>query len=153
VVSTKVKDTKSPQRSTNEILYWKNKYRELEKEKFRLEEAQNNTIRQLEKECKEHDRLKNQLELMRVHFIHLAPKAVQLFEVEYKEMAANDPRLSEMSTVDHNRRKSAPTDPSSMSVSKRNERNRSSTESLTKKKVTFKPKSPERYSSLKIKQN
>jgi hypothetical protein len=74
---------------TNEILYWKNKYRDLEKEKQKVEDALKGTIRQLEKEAIQHEKLKGQLEVMKLHFSALAPKAVQMFEAEYEEWLGN----------------------------------------------------------------
>ena len=77
---------KKPPFKTNEVNIWKNKYKEMEKEKQNAEESLRSITCEYEGETREYESLRTQLDYMKMHFAHLAPKAVQLFETEYMEL-------------------------------------------------------------------
>lgn len=77
---------KKPTEKANEIRVWKNKFKEMEKEKDRVDQSLQFMTRELETETRGFENLRNQLEYMKMHFAHLAPKAVQLFESEYMNL-------------------------------------------------------------------
>jgi hypothetical protein len=66
---------------TNDVLYWRNKYRDLNNDKRKIEEKLNSLTKQLEKMDTEKTKLVKDLETVRTHYSHFtdlgpAPKDV-----------------------------------------------------------------------------
>lgn len=60
---------------SNEILYWKNKFKAMEKENFKQKELLNSTVRQLEKEIKQSARLREKIDAISGHYTRIPPSS------------------------------------------------------------------------------
>lgn len=63
----KVLDNDKRGPKVNEVLYWKSRFKESEKEKGKVLETLNSTVRKLESETKSNDLLRKQLSIVHIH--------------------------------------------------------------------------------------
>ena len=66
----------------NETGYWKNKFKDMEREKTKTQESLNSIIAQLEREQRITERLKKKLEMMKIQYNHLPPPEITVEEGE-----------------------------------------------------------------------
>ncbi|KAJ3228389.1 hypothetical protein HK099_002894 [Clydaea vesicula] len=60
---------------TNEVLYWKNKFKDSEKEIFKTKEYLNAKLKQLEKETRNNQKLQKKIQNISTHYTHIPPSS------------------------------------------------------------------------------